>query len=309
MPNPEQQTINLRTEVPTGWQISGFSSVKSDGTNPYRIPQRLSEIKFSTTGARYLQFQYQLFSPDQAVHGHVMLDGQDLGHFDFPAGEFKSFFPTSLIKAGQHVLRFEQECSPLCSIHQYHAEVKLVALPSAQYPAGLQAQSWNLDSFDSSFLASGLSDLQFDGKNYFRSLDSSQSAVFSVPKGFRATELHTRTISDSGAYQLRWTTQDGLPLKARMASQKTVLPKGQYVDQDIQLVEAKNPSQISVQIICQSGNASCLPIRFYFTKLATVSTDNNWNQSSLTLKVGSLVITLILLALFAVLLRPAPSKN
>ncbi|AZI42070.1 hypothetical protein EHF33_04335 [Deinococcus psychrotolerans] len=309
MPSPKQKTIDLKTGAPAGWQLIGFSGVKSDGVNPFRTPQLSSEIKFDTAGSRYIRFQYQLYSPDQAVKAHVTLDDQDLGYFDFPAGQFKTVYPAALVKAGKHSLRFKQSCPLACPINQYHAEVKLITLPDVRINLGLQAQRWSPDALDSTFSVNGFSGLQFDGVNYFRELNTLDSALFSLPFGYLATNFHTQTISNNGSYRLSWASADGNVFRARLSLQKAYLPKGHFVDQDLPLIQKEGLSQLRVQTICEGGGSSCLPIRFYWTELTTLPSSRGLITLTPPKLLAFSLLFLVLLGIFALLLRPLNAKH
>ena len=306
--NPEQTTTDLSAQVPPGWSLSGFSSSRSDGVNLYRVPQPISEIRFSTPGSRYVSFTYQLFSPKQAVRASVKLDDQPLGQFNFPAGQFVTVLPGGFVGAGQHLLRFEQVCDAACPINQYHAAVKLVAAPPVRQKLGLGAVRWTLDSVQPRLLSTALSASQFDGSNFFRSLDQLSPATLTFPKGVQASDLRTFSVSDVGAYRLSWKTRDGQALPIRTERTGAFWPKSQLTEQSLPLV-GRAASGLSVQVECAAGGATCLPVRLYWTELSSLAPGSGLlgsgpGQFSLPKLAGSVLLLLVLLAVFALLLRP-----
>ncbi|GAA4014693.1 hypothetical protein GCM10022631_28140 [Deinococcus rubellus] len=301
--NPEQTTTDLSTQIPLGWSMLGFSASASDGVNPYRVPQPVSEIWFSTPGPRYVSFTYQLYSPQQSVQASVALDGQPLGRYVFPAGQFVTVLPSGLVEAGQHVLHFEQGCASACPINQYYAGVKLIDAPPLRQSVGLGAVQWALDSAKSPFSSSGLSVVQFDGANLFRSLSDLQAATFTLPKGVQASDLRTFSVSDAGAYRLRWTSDGSQALSPRTERSTAFWPKSQLTEQSLPLI-GRSTNGLSVQVECAAGGATCLPVRLYWTELTSLAPGPGLGQLSPLKLAGSVLLSLVLLAVFALLLRP-----
>lgn len=86
---PTVTVYDLTRSVPEGVSLSGLSVPKFDGANSYRqSTAQPSTIGFSTTGTRFVQFKYQLYSPESAVTDQAMLDHTPLGAAVFPAGRF-----------------------------------------------------------------------------------------------------------------------------------------------------------------------------------------------------------------------------
>ena len=308
--NPEQTVVDLRTKVPPGWTISGLSAPKFDGVNFYRTPQAASEIRFSTTGPRFIAFAYQLFSPNQAVQARVTLDGQLVGEPVFPAGQFTTVYPGGFAPAGAHVLRLEQSCAAPCPINQYYAGVRLTAVLPPQRSAGSGAVKWLLDVPQPGFSVSGLSAVKFDGVNYFRELGTLQPVDFRFLTGSRATDLYTQTFSDRGAYQLRWTLADGSlvnprPVLPAQSAAPAVLPAGVFLARHLPLIRPKQVQGIRLQVSCADSSANCLPIRFYWTELTTLTRPGGLADFSVVGLLGIGALTLALLLLFAALFRPA----
>lgn len=306
--DPEQTTTDLSTQIPPGWSLSGFSAPRSDGVNPYRVPQPVSEIQFSTPGPRYVSFTYQLFSPNQSVQASVTLDGQSLGQFTFPPGKFVTVLPGGFVGAGKHVLHFEQGCVSACAINQYYAGIKLVAAPPVRQSVGLGAARWTLDSVKSPCSSSGLSAAQLDGANLFRSLSDLQAATLTLPKGVQASDLRTFSVSDVGAYRLRWTSGNGQVLPLRTERTAAFWPKSQLTEQSLPLV-GHPANNLSVQVECAAGGTACLPVRLYWTELTSLAPGPGLGQLSPLKLAGSLLLFLVLLAAFALLLRPARARH
>ncbi len=300
--NPKQMATDLSTQIPPGWSASGLSDPRFDGVNVYRAAQPVSEIRFSTPGPRYVRFTYQLFSPQQAVRGAVTLDGQLLGDFTFPAGQFVSALPGGLVGAGPHLLRFEQRCAAACPVHQYHAKVDLVTAPPPRQSAGLGAVRWRLDSVPSPVLVSGLSATQFDGANLFRSLNDLQAALLTLPKGVAISDLRTFSVSDTGEYRLRWKAVDGPALPLRTERAAAFWPKRQLTEQSLPMV-GRSVNQLSVQVECAAGGKACLPVRLYWTELTSLPPSTSLSGLSPLKLAGVGLALLVLLTVFALLLR------
>lgn len=302
--NPEQTTTDLSIQIPPGWSLSGFSAPRSDGVNPYRVPQPVSEIRFSTPGPRYVSLTYQLYSTKQPVRASVKLDGQSLGRFTFPAGQFVTVLPGGFVGAGEHVLHFEQGCASACPINQYYAGIKLINAPPVRQSAGLGAARWALDSAQTPFSTTGFLPTQFDGKNLFQSLNQLAPATLTLPGGMRVSDLQTFSVSDMGAYRLRWKSGDGQTLPLRTERSTAFWPKSQLTDQSLPLV-GRSLSKLSVQVECAAGGTACLPVRLYWTELTSLAPRAGLGQLSPLKLAGSMLAFLVLLAVFALLLRPA----
>ncbi|WP_420597406.1 hypothetical protein [Deinococcus sp.] len=302
--NPPQTTVDLRTEVPPGWQVSGLSAPKFDGVNFYRTLQPVSELRFTTSEPRYIWFTHQLFSPEQAVQSRVTLDGQVVAQPVFPAGQFITLYPGGFAQAGPHVLRFEQRCAAACTIRQYYAGVKLVAPPAARREVGLGATRWTLDTVQPALPISGLSGVQFDGNNFFREINTLSAASLNVPVGQQASELQTYTFSNSGDYRLIWKTAAGQSLTPRLRQDKPFWPKNQLTEQSVALL-GKPTNKLSVQVECKGGGTACLPVRLYWTELTSLAVPGGLSDLSPANLGGSILVFGLLLTLFALLLRPA----
>ena len=312
--NPDQTTTDLSRQVPPGWSVSGLSAPKFDGVNFYREAGPVGEIRFSTSGPRYMQFQYQLFSPNSPVQGRLVLDGQLLGNYTFPAGQFVTVLPGSFIGAGKHILRSEQSCRFACPINQYFAQVKLAAVLPGSRSAGLGASRWLLDAPQPDFSVKGLSATQFDGVNYFRALNSLQPVTFTFPAKIRPTDFYYMTFSNSAAYQLNWSLDNGSSVTPRLVlGNKTpdpvFLPSQKYFGRTLALFRTYPLQKLQLQVSCQDGTASCLPIRFYWTELTVIPLRGGLSTLSAPGLLSALALTLALLLLFALLLRPAPARR
>ena len=212
--------------------------------------------------------------------------------------------PGGFVGAGQHLLRFEQSCAAACPINQYYAAVKLVAAPPISQHVGLGAVRWTLDSVQPQLLSTGLSLPQFDGGNFFRSLNQLTPAKFTLPGGAQASDLRTFSVSDLGAYRLRWKMADGQALPVRTERTGAFWPKSQLTEQSVPLV-GRPANGLSVQVECAAGGAACLPVRLYWTELTSLPPRAGLGQLSPPKLAGSVLLLLALLTLFALLLRPA----
>ncbi|WP_293913713.1 hypothetical protein [Deinococcus sp.] len=306
--DPPQTTVDLSKTVPGGWTLVGFSEPRSDGVNPFRVPQPVTEIRFSTPGPRYVELNYQLFSPRADVRAKATLDGQALGQFTFPAGQFVTFKPSGFVRAGPHLLRFEQGCAVACAINQYNAQAKLVvsARPTARVGSG--ATRWAINAPQSAIQTPGFAPLTFDGQNYFRSLTSPGQAKVVLPSGTVPTSLHYVSVSDTGAYRLAWSNETGRAVETRLPKAAIWAPKNALSAQDLSLV-GDEAQTLKVQVKCQDGTAACLPVRLYWSELTGVSQSAGLGKLSLPTSLGTLLLAPGLLALFALLLRPARARR
>jgi hypothetical protein len=318
---PPQTTVDLSSSVPGGWTLVGFSEPRSDGINPFRVPQPVTEIRFSTPGPRYVQFNYQLYSPNAEVKAKVTLDGQPLGQFTFPAGQFVTVNPAGFVKIGSHVLRFEQGCAQSCAVNQYQAGVTLISSPPAQRDVALGATRWYLNAPPSGFTASGLSSPAFDGVNFFRTLNRNQTAILTLPPGSQTSILRYQTISATGDYRLEWRALGGRKIPVQVTQDlpgmsadrpelgATILPKGQYINQNLSSPSSSDLKQLSLNVTCRGGGTACLPLKLYHVELTSLSRPAGLSEFTAGERFGIGLGLSGSLLLFALLLRPARARR
>lgn len=298
------QTVDLSTSIPARWTLVGFSGVKSDGVNPFRVPAAATQVKFETAGPRYVRFQLQLWAR-QDITSRVSLDGKPLGEFHFPAGQFVNAYPSGFVGAGQHTLQFEQSCAQSCEIHQYHAEAKIYATETASRPVGYKAQGWWLNAPDVLLQFNGLSAIQFDGTNFYRAITTLQPATIVMPAGVRPTNLHYLPQNDKGGFKLHWTAE-GKPLAVRVDGERPTewaTPRHDAL-QNVPLITPTLPQSVQVRVECQGGGSACLPVRLYWTQLTGVPIQKGLTDLSAPKQALSVGLAALVCVLAAWLLRP-----
>ncbi len=313
------QTINLRQDPPAGWTLVGFSPVRSDGVNPFRVPSQTTQIRFSTAAPYIMRFQLQLYSPQYNVVAQVRLDGKSLGEFHSRAGKFETVYPGALGVAGPHTLSVLQRCLTTtgavvsdCEIHQYHAEMQFyapavtAALPLRQ-PVGYRTWKWSPNAVGTPIQVSGLSGVQFDGLNFFRTLDSLAPATITLPPGVRPTNLKYLPQTSKGAFKLHWRAGDK-PLEVRSEGVEWA-SAGHDAVQNVPLVTPKAATQLTVQAECQGGGTDCLPIRLFATEVTGVPQENGLSSLSAPKQALSVGLTVLLLVWATWFLRPWRAHN
>lgn len=175
---PKVTVYDLTREVPEGLSLSGLSVPKFDGANYYRQPiTPISTIGFSTTGTRFVQFEYQLYSPGSAVTGQVMLDTTPLGSKTFPAGKFvDNAVSGEFVPAGQHQVSLSPVCNPACKELPNQYWTKLTVIEDARVRAsedtGLGTERLWLNALGTELSVTGTGPVSFDGANYRRPIEA-----------------------------------------------------------------------------------------------------------------------------------------
>ncbi|MFC3602516.1 hypothetical protein [Deinococcus soli (ex Cha et al. 2016)] len=185
MAAPESNvTVDLRTQVPVGWTLTGLSEPRFDGVNYYRAVQdNVSTVKFITDRAWFAEVEYQVYSK-QTVNVKASLDGVPIGQRIFPAGRFvQNEFAGAFVESGNHVLTLHYSCleGPCRSpISQYWTRIRLneAGQLSSRRQAGLNVERWLLDAPDSLIQADGVGPLRFDGTNYLRPITDEKVQLF-----------------------------------------------------------------------------------------------------------------------------------
>lgn len=315
MPAPEQITVNLRQQTPEGWTLRGLSAPQWDGVNFFRIAQPKSEIRFSTPEPRYLRFQYRLDPPQATLTAEVFLDGRFLGRYHFSKEKFEIFYPTAFVAAGRHVLRLSYSCDDgPCRkpAPQYYTELLIVSLDVPQKSVGLYAQQFNLNVPRPDWRFVGLSELKFDGVNYFRTLDSSSVAIIIPPQPLSLVDLRYKSLSNQGNYRLLWKIDGGPERQAVVEQQglRRVLPEKKIVDQYLSLVQPSKVERLQVRAECVGGGDTCFPIRLYFPRVTVLQEAQGYLTLSTQQKLFAATLLMLLLALlFWLLFRPSQRRR
>ncbi|MGM9321498.1 hypothetical protein [Deinococcus aquaticus] len=172
---PTVSTVDLRTDVPAGWTLAGLSEPKFDGVNYYRVPQAdRSTLTFALDAAQFVELEYQLYSPAQAVTTTLRVGEQLIHRRTFAAGRFEpnervgTFLP-----AGTHTVSWEYRCEgQTCTapVSQYWTQVRTVQpMPvTARQGVGLHTERLVLNAPNTPLSITGTGALQFDGLNFMR---------------------------------------------------------------------------------------------------------------------------------------------
>ncbi|MCD0164614.1 hypothetical protein [Deinococcus sp. 12RED42] len=188
-PEPTVTTVDLRTDVPAGWTLAGLSGPKFDGVNYYRVPQAdRSTLTFTLDAAQFVELEYQLYSPAQAVTAILRLGDQVIHQRTFAAGRFEpNERAGTFVPAGTHTVSWEYQCEGqpcTAPVSQYWTQVRTVALMPAQarQAVGLHTQRLLLDAPDTPLSITGTSTMRFEGSNFLRYINNPQVKLF-WPKG------------------------------------------------------------------------------------------------------------------------------
>lgn len=168
---------DLRTAIPTYVIMGGLSSPHFDGVNFFRVPTApISTISFKSADKQFVQLEYQLYSPAIEVLGVLRLDGRELDHTTFPAGQFiPKVMAGAFISAGPHSFTLEYRCQDQpcdAPLSQYWTRLDQLPYPDSvdRQDAGLGVERWWLNAPDSPLKITGAGPLYFDGTNFVRRL-------------------------------------------------------------------------------------------------------------------------------------------
>ena len=282
------QVYDLRSEVPSGWTQTGLSASKSDGVNLYRIPSAQTELKFEAPVGDFVQYRYQIYSPNQAVTGTVSLNGKRLDVFIFPARKFQNREASGFTGVGQNSLKVDLSCAPaLCdfaTFHQYWTQVTLVPTRPPSTAVGLGVERWWLDAPDSLLSVTGTGPLQYDNANFLRFLTGKQVQI-GWPTGTRVIDASLQVSADQpfrasflvGGLLLEQLNGDAL---------RTVAPT-------LNLVSYPQAKLLKVHVDCLRTPATPCA-RIYFTHVSAVPPVVAAPPDALTLLAGVMALLLAL---------------
>lgn len=245
---------DLTQNVPEGVSLSGLSVPKFDGANYYRQPTgESSTIGFSTTGTRFVQFEYQFYSLESTVTGSTALDGLVLNKRIFPAGIFT---PTetqgAFVGMGKHSFTLNYTCKPYCKDFPNQYWNKLTVIDGnwdvPQEKIGLNSERLRLDVPGSKLTYNGLGSLSFDGVNYGRRIKNDHF-ILEWPKGYLPLSL---SFTISANQSVKATTKIGNSI----LSVDTTDANNQIAS-NINLVKYKDARSVTVQVECAESSQSC----------------------------------------------------
>ncbi len=287
--------IDLRTAVPSGWQLEGLTDPKFDGVNYFRNPQgSMSKIQFRTNNTQFIQLEYQLYSPKENVTGIVKLDGKIIGKQVFPAGKFIDIQTVgAFVQEGNHQFLIEYQCqmqSCYSLINQYWTRVSMAPTKPryAIESVGLNVQRWWLNAPNSPLTIQGTGPLSFDGINYIRKIQNKNVILnWNKAKGFNsstyiyAQEPFKVTTSISGRVL---SIQEGNRFK------------GVYLS--ISLIKYPNAHSLNFEVQClKTGSINCASM--YFTQVAV----DTASVASPLQVIVVLIVTILFMFLFGRMLR------
>lgn len=304
MIKPELRVIDLRTEVPSDWTLTGLSAPRSDGANFFRTPVASQSIlRFSTPATRFIEYRYQLFSQTQAVSGRVSLNGQVLDTFTFPAGKFVNREVTGFTEAGANTLTVEYRCgSGSCQavpVQQYWTQVKLVVPARPRTDVGLGVERWVLDAPGSPLTVRGTGPLRFDNENHFRFVQG-QELTLAWPPGTRVIDASFQVSAD-GPFRVTTSVAGQVISRKRGDKATSVTPT-------FNLVKYPAAGSLQVQIDCLTGAPDCA--RLYFARASVIPPEVNTSGGPFPVTVTILLalVGLVGLARWLRLLPPASRR-
>lgn len=282
---PEGQTVDLREQVPPGWALQGLSAPQWDGRNVYRSPTGPeSQVQFTASDVRFVQFKYELQSPQEDVEGRVWLNGRLLDAFDFRVGQFGERLVAGFGQPGGNTLRVEYLCgSAPCRgvpIYQYWTQVSLLTPQRAREETGPGVQRWWLDGFQTPLTVSGTGPTLFDGANYFRPIRS-PSFTLGWPGGARPLHVAFQ-INGRGPFEA----------SARVNGQVVWSQRGDeraYVTSILSLAGRRDVREMDVRVSCAAGPGDCASL--YFARVAVIPQEIGAERTPLWVA-GALLLTL-----------------
>lgn len=263
---PTAMVYDLTRNVPEGVSLSGLSVPKFDGANYYRQPTaQTSTIGFSTTGTRFVQFEYQLYSPGSAVTGQATLDTTPLGMFSFPAGRFvQNAIQGAFVDAGKHEVSLASTCVPVCvqPFSQYWTKLTIIedARVKAKEDMGLGTERLWLNAPETELNVTGTGSVSFDGANYRRSVDA-PTFTLSWPEGRLPLSMGF-TVTSKQSFRITVKTGNEILFVGKGDAQTPVTPS-------ISLIGHPNAQSVTVQIDCIKGGFNCAELYFVSVALRT----------------------------------------
>jgi len=168
-------TVDLRTQVPVGWTLTGLSEPRFDGVNFYRaVIDNQSALTWHSDRSEFIQIDYQIYSDVERINTLLLVDGHRVSARKFAAGRFEIPESTGFfLPPGRHTLAIRYTCSnDACKapIRQYWTSLRIHedGKTAWQQQVGVYAQRWSLDAPNSPLTIKGVGGLQFDGLNYVR---------------------------------------------------------------------------------------------------------------------------------------------
>lgn len=302
MTQPEFNLFDLRTEVPLSWTMSGLSAPRWDGVNYFRSPTASeSSLTFPVERPQFMQYRYQVYSPETAVTGRVKLNGEVLDTFVFPAGKFVTREVSAFVQPGQQRLTVEYRCGgESCSdvpINQYWTQIQSMPTDGilSWEARGLGAGQWRADAPGSPLKLSGTEPLLFDGVNFYRRI-SQPSFQISWPPEVRPLGVFFY-VGSAEPVQVTVKLGDEVLFQQKAAAKVGLSPA-------ISLVDHPDARSLTVKVDCQSGEAGCANL--YFSRLSSLTPVFPLGPGEL---VGLGALLLVLLLLLGWWLRPFPLRR
>lgn len=260
MTTPEPRIVDLRTEVPSDWSLTGLSAPRSDGANFFRTPTASqSVLTFATPEEQFVQYRYQLFSPNTPVTGRVLLNGRYLDTFTFPAGKFVNREVSGFTQVGANTLTVEYRCGEgdcrTVPINQYWTQLALAPAGTARREVGLGVERWTLDAPGSPLTVKETGPLLFDNANYFRFIQG-DGFTLSWPLGTRVLDASFQ-VSANDPFRVTVGVDGQVVFQKRGDESSSVAPT-------ISLVEHPAADSLQVQVDCLTGQPGCA--RLYFAR-------------------------------------------
>lgn len=296
---PKVTVYDLTRNVPEGISLSGLSVAKSDGANYYRQSTAPSStIGFSTTGTRFVQFEYQLYSSGSSVTGRATLDRISLSTVSFPAGRFiQNAVQGTFVDAGKHEVSLTSACVPACvqPFNQYWTKLTVIEdmRVKAREDTGLGIERLWLNAPGTELQVSGVGPISFDGVNYRRPIDA-PAFILSWPGG-RSPLNVAFTINSNQPFRVTTKVGNEILSVKRGDAQTQVAPS-------ISLVGHPDARSVTVQVDCLNGTPGCAGL--YFPNVGL--------RSSPTISAPPVVtggLTLVLLGVAALLLGFGPRSR
>lgn len=256
---PTVTVYDLTRNVPEGVSLSGLSVPKFDGANYYRQPTaQSSTVGFLTTGTRFVQFEYQLYSPGSAVTGQATLDTAPLGTSSFPAGRFvQNAIQGTFVDAGKHEVSLASTCVPACAqpFSQYWTKLTVIedTRVRAREDTGLGTERLWLNAPGTELKVSGVGPVSFDGFNYRRPIDA-PAFTLSWPGGRSPLNVGFTVNSNQ---PFRVTTKVGNEiLSVKRGDART------QVTPSLSLIGHPDARSMTVQVDCLNGTPGCAGLYF-----------------------------------------------
>lgn len=289
---PNVTVYDLTRTAPEELKLTGLSAPKFDGVNYFRQPTGpVSTLRFSTAGSRFVQFEYQLYSPGSTVTVKAALDGAVLDQRTFPAGKFiDNAVWGGFVPAGQHRISLTYSCSPGCTqpLSQYWTKLTIVEdeRVKAHEDTGLGTERLWLNAPASELKISGTGPVSFDGVNYRRPVEEG-GFTLSWPEGKQPLNVGFTVFS---VQPLRVTTRVGNELisVSRGDGRAQVSPV-------LSLVGHPKARSVTVEVECLSGGQGCASLYFpYVSVLSPAPLTQNLPMASFGAVLLLTVITALL---------------